>query len=166
MAVRTWVWITIAVLSVLVVGCFAVVGTGIYVVSRQVNVTETSEQAALEEMQQVRARFEGQPPLLARDEHGEISDAELRRRADLGSARTPDTMHVMVWDSSENRLVRLSIPFWMMRLGGTGSYTVDLGEGGVRLDKLRVSPDDLGRAGPGLVLDHQEGRNRILLWTE
>jgi hypothetical protein len=167
MAVRTWVWVTLAVLAVLMVGCFTVVGTGIYLVTQQFEVTEASEQTAAEEIRQVQARFEGQPPLLAVDEEGRLSDAELKRRAALESQRTPETLRVLIWNDREGKLVRLSIPFWLMRLG-SGGYDVDLSDGGnVRVGKVRVDPRELGRAGPGLVLDQQESDGtRILLWTE
>jgi hypothetical protein len=166
MAVRTWVWVTIAVLGVLAVGCFTVIGTGIYMVSRQIEVTETSEQAAVDEMQQVRARFEGQAPFLALDERGRLSDAELKRRAAVESPRAPETLRVMIWDQDENRIMRVSIPFWLMRFSGSG-YDLDLGEDGkVRVGKVRVNPKDLERAGPGLVMDHQEDGSRTPLWTE
>jgi hypothetical protein len=167
MAVRTWVWVTLAVLAVLMVGCFTVVGTGIFLVTQQFEVTETDEQSAAEQMQQVRARFEGQPPMLAADEEGRLNDAELKRRAAAGAAREPERLRVLIWNDREARLVRLSIPFWLMRLG-RGGYEVDLSDGGnLRVGRVRVDPEDLGRAGPGLVLDHQEADGtRILLWTE
>lgn len=80
-------------------------------------------------------------------------------------------LHLVAWEPAEGRLLRIDFPFWFVKLK-TGS-AVNLGTLGAalagdwrRLD-LRVSPGDLERRGPGLVLDHRRPDGaRLLLRTD
>jgi len=80
------------------------------------------------------------------------------------------TLHVLAWEPSTARLLRLDFPFWFVRL--KMNRTLNLGTLGSVLARdwgsldLQVSEDDLSRRGPGLVLAHALPNGaRILLWT-
>jgi hypothetical protein len=65
--------------------------------------------------------------------------------------------------------VRVSIPFWLLRLAPTGKRMSFLSENGVDFDSDRVhlTLEDLERRGPGLILDHIDRQGSlVLVWTE
>ena len=97
-------------------------------------------------------------------EDGEIQ-AEVVRH-DRRSEIRPVTLHVMVWDPDEERLVNVRLPLWVLRFGDNA--TVDFSEADVDIvGDLDVSLEDIDYHGPGLVLDYQdEDPERVLLWTE
>ncbi len=43
---------------------------------------------------------------------------------------------------------------------------MDLKSSEVGLEKLDIKIEDLERAGPSLLVDHTDGRHRLLVWTE
>ena len=69
------------------------------------------------------------------------------------------------WDCNDEELVRVTIPFWMIRMK-PGDINVSSGDGN-RSVRLSLSADDLEGYGPTLLLDHtdEEGYH-LVLWTE
>jgi hypothetical protein len=157
----------IAALVVIVgVGLVAVAG---YVIYQQFafQTTTTSVSSAEDELTQVAARFADQQPLL------EIRDGEpvlnRQRQRPGGTARPIDALHIIVWQPDERRLVKLNIPFWLLRLtsgrpirlSGHGS---DGDSGSIR---LHITARDLERYGPGLVMNHKDvDGKRVLVWAQ
>jgi hypothetical protein len=158
---KTWLWILAGIVGLLMVGCFAVVGTGIYVVSRQVQTAAADADAAEQAFEEVRDRFRGQRPLLVSGQEREGVEA-LRRRAAEYAGPTPENLRVMVWEERDQRLVNITIPFWLLRLGGSGSIQLDEFD----FDRLRVDPRELERAGPLLLLDDRRDDAHVVVWTE
>ena len=80
-----------------------------------------------------------------------------------------ETLRVLAYDPDAEKLVRVSIPFWLLRLAPTNKRMSFLSDNGIDFDSDRVhlSLDDLERRGPGLVVDHTDRRGSLLLvWTE
>jgi hypothetical protein len=77
----------------------------------------------------------------------------------------PVDLHVLVWKASDNQLVNISVPFWVLRLG---NQKMDFLNGhDVNFDQLHLSVADLERIGPALVLDYrQTSGERVLIWTQ
>jgi hypothetical protein len=75
-------------------------------------------------------------------------------------------VHVLAYDPDEGRLVRLSIPFWLLRLK-TGNASIDFNGRKMDLDDLRLSVDDLERFGPTLIAEHKtpEG-SHVIVWSQ
>jgi hypothetical protein len=69
----------------------------------------------------------------------------------------------MVFEPKEERLVRLSIPMWLVRLKASGSLPVELG-----VDRRTVTVDleRIDRLGPALLVDEEIEGARVLIWTE
>jgi hypothetical protein len=116
--------------------------------------------AAFEE---VRQRFATRAPLL--EMHG---TGEARRNAPARDApRTSlSTLHVLAWDAEEEKLARIDIPFWFLRLKET---PIRFGTYASGLDALNISltAAEIERYGPGVIVDiSREGRDRALLWVE
>jgi hypothetical protein len=67
----------------------------------------------------------------------------------------------VAWDAAEQRLVRLTIPLWVMRVGAPKNL------GALHLNDLRISVDDIERHGPGLVVDGRTPEGLpVLVWAE
>jgi hypothetical protein len=81
------------------------------------------------------------------------------------------TLHVLAWQPSAQRLVRVDFPWWFVRLKlsrtvGLGTMVAAVAGDWEGLD-LGVSEDELERRGPALLLDHARADGaRIVLWTE
>ena len=162
---KTWLWILLGLVAIGVVGCFTLVGTGVYVVRKNMKVTPATAESAQDEFARVRAQFADQEPLvqITGSEHA-TPDLEQRLR-DAPKAPEPiSAMHVMVWEEKEGRVVRVSLPMWLIRMGNRDSFKVDAG--GASIERIRISPQDLERLGPTLLVDHRDRRSRVLVWTE
>jgi hypothetical protein len=163
---RGCLWAGLGVAVLLVVVGAAVVGGAAWIIYQGSAVEHgpTTEGEAKARFDEVRRRFHGQAPLVTFDADG---GARVRRRTTDGSS-TPalESFHAMVWKPRERELARMQLPFWLVRLGGSRGK-IDFGPELGNLERLDLSMDDFERAGPGVVLDHQEDDGtQILLWTE
>src|SRR5207249_525554 len=93
---------------------------------------------------------------------------EARRVADIAtSAVRPANLHILAWNPDRGRLARVSVPFWLLRMGH-GKFNLVPSEGsGFTLERLNLDVPDLERIGPALVLDYgAQSGERVLIWTE
>jgi hypothetical protein len=153
---------------VLVVGVGLVATVG-YMIYRQASVqTETvSTDAAEAQFEQVLTRFAGQRPFLQLQADGGDLEAVVEREPSEEHPGDVSSLHVMVWDPHEDKVVRVTMPFWIVRLTGDRPLNVQAGDSRLRINRLRVSARDIERLGPGLILDHVErSGERILIWTD
>lgn len=134
-------------------------------VKRQVEVRDDQRAATFdEESAAVLARLGNLPPLIEDSPNGpRLSAANLERRKTTAGNKRPKDLWVLVWSPDEKKLVRLSVPFWLLRMSPQG---IDIDVQDVDLRKLRLSVDDLERAGPGPLLMTNDGNSRVLVWTE
>lgn len=167
MAVKTWVWIVVGLVALALLAIVALVGAGVYYVARHVDSTTTSAASAADALDAERARFAG-GPLLTIDEHGQTIESRLDA-ARPPAAVAPTAMVVLAWDADEQRLVRIRLPFWLLRLASHGRASIEFGRRGPRvpLERLHLSVADLERLGPVLLVDYQSPTgDRVLVWTE
>lgn len=167
MAKKTpWGWIIFGIVAATVLVGVLFVAVAGFVVYQQfafksVPATERSAEAKFEAMAK---RFEGQKPLLV------IKDGEpVVRMPDPTRKRAPiEALHVMVWDPSEERVVSLSIPFWLIRMTNGRPIRLSTNESGHDVaPHLKITADDLERFGPGLILLHrEEGGERVIVWAQ
>ena len=86
--------------------------------------------------------------------------------ADLPTSTTkPQYLWVLVFDYRDERLVKISLPFWLLRMG---RRKIDFGnDQGFDLDRLNLDVKELERIGPAMVLDHRAtSGERVLIWTQ
>jgi hypothetical protein len=164
-------WISVLIASVIIIGMLAltVVGGTVFFIYRHVHAELTTETAAEQEFAAARVRLDGQQPLI------EVrTDADPVIHHDLipatPSPRRLESLRVLAYDERAGKLVRVSIPFWLLRLlpGKNLSFLNDEGID-VDIDSARVqlTLDDLERRGPGLVLAHKDRRgSKVIVWTE
>ena len=163
--VKTWVWVVAAVVIVGILGLIATAGVGIYFFSRHVETSTASPAVAAQDFGQISARFASQKPLIELDEHGRYLGSNAERQPTAGT-RQPETLRVMAFDPDDGRVVRVGIPFWLLRLKLQGS-SIDFNGNRVQLEDLKLTVEDLERYGSTLVIDHRApSGQRVVVWTE
>jgi hypothetical protein len=164
---RTWVSVLVA--SVIIVGILAAAAIGgtAFFIYRHVNTQFTPNEKADAQFAEARARFAGQRPLL---ELRRGDEPVLHREAipaEMPEAKL-ETLRVLAYDTHAEKLVRVSIPFWLLRLAPSRHVSF-LSDTGIDFDsdRVRLTLDDLERRGPGLILDQADRRgSHVLVWTE
>src|SRR4029079_13195372 len=77
----------------------------------------------------------------------------------------PQTLNVMAFDPHDEKVVRMELPFWLLRLKGAGGR-FDIGRSNVDLARMRITVEDLERYGPILILDQKDTDGaRVLVWA-
>ena len=72
----------------------------------------------------------------------------------------------MAFDSHEKKVIRLALPFWMLRLKSDGGR-FDIGRRNVDLARMHITVEDLERYGPILILDQKDTDGaRVLVWSQ
>lgn len=162
---KTWVWVVIAIAVVCILGLVAVAGIGFYFVSQHIDTKAATPAAAAREFDSVKSGFAGQQPLIELDRRGKFLRANTDRPA-TPHTTVPDQLNLLAFDPSDGRIVRFSLPFWLLRMK-TGGTTIDLNGNRMDLEDLRLSVDDLERYGPALIVDHQApDGDRVLVWSK
>lgn len=151
MAVKKWVWVAGGAAAFLVLLVVALIGFGVYFVSRHVLSGPASLAEAQHEFDRIRAQYAGRPPLI--EFAGEESEPVVHREALSDSAGHLESLDVLAWDPRHPRLVRISIPFWLVRLS-PGRLNIS-GTEPVEFRRLHLTAADLERYGPGILLDFE-----------
>jgi hypothetical protein len=161
--VKTWVWVVVGVIAIGILGIVALAAAGLWFVRSHVDVRQTTAAAATSDFEAVRARFAAQRPLIELDERGEFVHVNTDRPN--GTVR-PQTLNLVAFDADEEKMVRMELPFWLLRLKSSGSHFTMNGES-VDLAKMHLTVEDLERYGPTLILDHKDRKGaHVLVWTE
>ena len=153
---------TILMVIIGIVVCIVIVGAGTltWFYLSVFDSVDADEAVATRSLDEARARFKGQQPIL------ELRDdkvALLRKAPDVASARDLQNVQVLTWNAEEGTLTTLTLPFWLLRLRDSG-VDVSIAADGTR---LTMTMDEVERYGPALVLDHlEEDGSRVLVWTE
>jgi len=151
--VKTWVWVVVGIVVVGVLFVIAGAAAGVYFISRNLETRTVTHADAATEFDAVRARFADQKPLIELDERGELLRSNTDRPAPP-DARRPETLYVMAFDPDDGGLVKMSIPFWLLRFKSKDP-TINFGRDAMSLDELKLTVEDLERFGPTLVLDQR-----------
>jgi hypothetical protein len=166
MAVRlkTWIWILVGFVGLGIVCVVAMAGAGFYFFSRHFDTKVVSRETASSEFERVKVQFTGQKPLIELDERGQFLRANADRAA-RPDARRPDQLYVLAFDPDDERIVKVTIPFWLLRFKPRA--TVDFNGGRLELEDLKLTVEDLERFGPTLIVDHKSTRGeRVLVWSQ
>jgi hypothetical protein len=160
---KTWLWILAAVVGFGVVCVVALAGFGMYFIANNVKFEKSTPTDAGTAFDDARTRFKSEGPLFELDANEQ--PRQLRNLAELPtSSIKTDHLWIMAWDPKDEQIVRVSLPFWMLRFG---RQKVDIGGGGFDFQRLQIDLNDLRRVGPVLVLDYRSGGGeRVMVWTE
>jgi hypothetical protein len=162
MAVKRWVWWILGTLAFFCLITVAGMGACVYFFASHFDAREVTATQAEAEFEAIRARFKDQKPLLEIKRNGQVLVDRLEERAATYKGRKPEALRILAWERGEAKRVRITLPMWLLRMKGT----MDLKSSEVGLEKLNVKIEDLERAGPSLLVDHADGRHRLLVWTE
>jgi hypothetical protein len=165
---KNWLLIILGiVIFVVIVGVAAVVGFG-YWMYKQMGVQVSKVDNPQPAFSEVLSKFEGQRPYI------DVSFADGREEATVHHEMEKPTrasltkLHMLIYDEKDHQIVRMALPFWLLRLGG--NKPINLRQGGSGFDpgvRLTVTVEDLERRGPGLVIDTVGRRGeRVLIWQD
>lgn len=159
---RTWPWVLLGVFAFFVITGVGMALFTVYWVGSHVEIVETPPPDAMKTFDEVRSKFPGQQPLL------QFADGEPTAIAttDTPSTASLHTLHIVAFDDDEGRLVRVDVPFWLLRLKSGpiqfSSYASSFDD-----RKVKLSVADIERRGPGIVLDlAEQNEGRVLIWAE
>lgn len=163
---RSWIPVIIAIIVGIFVIAIVVFGVGAYYIFHHVGIETVSAESAQQQFEEARKPFANQPPLLiVEGRHVRINPAEKERTA--ASGKRIDDLHVLAWDPDEDKLVRLRIPWWLVRMKTGGRVRLNSGTSIFDGDEVSLDIEDLERHGPGLILDaaDRDGQ-RVLIWAQ
>jgi hypothetical protein len=150
----------VIVLAAGVVIGFSIFGVLVYLA---VTVDQATGDAAARHFAAVRAALPPGPPVL------EIDNARTVVRRQTSASTTPVALRrlrVLAYHAEAERLVSADVPFWFLRIKGPAAQYALRGTG-LDLDRLGVTPDELQRYGPAVVVDLvRPNGDRLLVWTE
>lgn len=161
---KTWIWVVVGVAGMGVVTLLAVAGSGVYFVTHHIHSEHATSPDAIHSFQSVLTSLGPARPLYELDAADEPRLVRPFREVPSAAVR-PDTLWLLAFDPEQERLVRVSLPFWLLRIGSR-KMRVMHGSNGFDLERLNLDMDELERIGPALVFDYrnQDGA-RVLLWT-
>ncbi len=161
---RRWPYVVLGIAIVLVfVGIGAVIATVAWF-QENMEVASSTPRDAEAEFDIVRQKFAGREPLL--ELHDGIPRFTKARETTSSASSSLETLNVLVWDPDEEKIFRIGLPFWLLRLKSDpirfGAYASGFDDEGVVL-----RPRDIEKYGAGVILDgtSPEGE-RILLWAQ
>ncbi|HOC16950.1 MAG TPA: hypothetical protein PKK95_01720 [Vicinamibacterales bacterium] len=169
MARRNWIPIVVGIVIFVAIVGIGLIAGAIYLFSRQVEFQTVETAHGEQEFRKLQAGFEGQTPFIELTGDGEFDEARavVHRELAKGTTGEVSTVHIRVWSPEEGKLISLDLPFWMVRLMGSKPINFETGEGGFNRVSLRVTPEELERRGPGLIMNHTAPRGEsVLVWLE
>jgi hypothetical protein len=165
MAMKKWVPIVAGiVIFVVLIGVGLVVGIT-YFFASHVKVESMAPEQGQAEFDRLVARMAGQTPLIELPAPDSDAEPVVHRELETHGTGSISTVHIRVWSQAEKKLAKVDLPFWLMRLGGNKPFTINTGS----LDQLslHVTPEEIDRRGPGLIVLWNSARHsRLLVWTE
>jgi hypothetical protein len=143
----------------------AVAGAGVYFISRHVQAETSSGTEAISSFDRITSALPDRRPLYELDPQ-ERPQLTVPLGGLPASASKSSSLMIQAWNPDDQRLVRLALPFWLLKLG-PDHMSVSRREHGFDFHQLQLDISELERIGPSLVLDYrnQDGL-RVLLWTE
>jgi hypothetical protein len=162
---KTWIWIIVTIAGLCIVSVLAVAAFGIFFVSQHVSTSRATSVDADRRFDEIRATFKDKTPLLEIDSSGQPHP--VRPLHELpGSTVKPESLSILAWNPREGRIAKISLPFWIMRLG-RDKIDISSGDHHFDFDSLDLDVRELERVGPSIVIDiTRASGERVLVWTQ
>lgn len=161
-----WIALGLALVAGMIVVAL-VAGAGFWVYQNLAPAATFVDQPKAEaELEAIRAQFPNRTPLI--DTDPAEGEARIRKDARPGTFTGQlESLHVAAYDTRAGKLVRFTIPFWLIRLAPDGKVSL----GDEALDDLagreKLTVRELEALGPGLLIDEvKPNGDRVLVWTE
>jgi len=163
--VKPWVWIVLGIVGFGLLCVVAIVAAGLFFFTRHIETHEASPADAAKNFEEIRLHFSGQKPLIELDTRGRFLKSNLDRPTPPNAPRLNE-LNVLAFDPDEGRIVKVSIPFWILRLKMRGTK-IDLNGNRMDLEDLKLTVEDLERFGPTLIVDHSSANgDHVLVWSQ
>ena len=147
---------------VLLCGLAGVASFGV-LVWRAVGVEDAPRAEAERRIATARAGLPSKTPLVDLDDQGRVVRI---RSSSAGNVRPVSRLKALAWHAADQRLVSADTPFWFFTLKGPAARYALAGTG-FDLDRLGLTPADLERFGPGVVVDYaSRDGDHLFVWTE
>jgi len=160
---KTWIWIAVSIVVVGFLCVAAIAGFGFYFIRHNVQASKSTSTEAFKAFDEARKPFQDMQPLFELDRRDEPKMTRPLETLPAGATR-PQTMYILAWDPEKERLARVSMPFWMLRLG---RKKIDLTSGGFDFQRLQLDIEQLERVGPIILFDYRpQSGQRVLVWTQ
>ncbi len=161
--VKTWVWVVVGVVVCGILCLVAVAAAGLWFAKSHIDIRSASTESVSDDFARIRKQFSSQKPLIELDDRGHLTRANTDRPA---GTRRPESLNIMAFDPDDEKVVRMEIPFWLLRLKMQGTR-FSVGKDSIDLHELHLTVEDLERFGPTLIVDHK-GRSgeRVLVWSQ
>ena len=158
--------ILLTIIGVFVVLVIVIVGAGIWIARSLFDNVSMDEATATRTMDDVRMRFANAVPVLDFQPQGLTLS---RHPPDTRPPGALTTLHILRWDVHEDRLTRVELPFWLLRLRDSPiDVMYEDASSGLRTrtsTSIRVS--DIERFGPALLVDGPlPDGGRVVAWTD
>jgi hypothetical protein len=130
---------------------------------RAVTVEDAPRAEAERRIAAARAGLPSKAPLVDLDDQGRV----VRMTAfSAGTVRPIARLKALAWHAADQRLVSADTPFWFFKLKGPAARYALTGTG-FDLDRLGLTPADLERFGPGVIVDYaSRDGDHLFVWTE
>jgi hypothetical protein len=160
-----------AVVVVVILFVVAAVGGVAYFVRSHMNTQQVSSETASDEFARTRAHFAGQHPMIERNSRPGDADDDDRyviHHPEAGASHAAlQSLHALAYDRRKEHLVRINVPFWLLRMAPSGKGFSFMNDSDIDLGRTRLTVEDLERHGPGLILDTHDRHNAdVLVWVE
>ena len=130
--------------------------------------SSSDEATAIRSIEEVRRQFKGVRPLIEisqpeKEATGVAWSGELTAKAPATPARAIERVRALAWDAEDATLTTFTLPWWLIQMT-SDPIDLEIGETG---KKLRLTPEDIEKYGPALVVDHTEpDGSRVIVWTD
>jgi hypothetical protein len=162
---RIWLWIIVGGLSAGAIILVSAAGAGMYFISHHVEAAHASGADAISAFDAVLASLHSPRPLYEIDADDRLRVSRAIEDLPTGSSH-PQSLRILTFDPDDQRLVHVSLPFWMLRLT-RAKFHVTGADRAFDLRRLNLDGAELQRIGPALVLDFRDREGaRVLLWTQ
>ena len=166
MATKKWVPIVVGIVIFVVLVGVGLIGSLVYFVRRDVKVQTDDGRGGAGRVRSARRRGW---PARSRSSSCPPRTRTACRSSTASSRRTAPGRSRPCTSASgprrQKKLARVDLPFWLMRLGGNKPFTVNAGP--LNDVTLHVTPEEIDRRGPGLIVLWTTSRDaRLLVWTE
>lgn len=162
---RRWPYVVLGIAVLLVFVGIGVIVAGIAWFQENMEVQTSTERDATTEFDAIRQKFGGREPLLVME--GDVPRySKARVEPPVKDGATLSTFNILAWDPDEEKLARITLPFWLLRMKSDpiqfSAYASGLDEGDVNL-----RPEDIEKYGAGVILDTGTASGeRVLLWAQ
>jgi hypothetical protein len=152
------------------VGVAVVGGLGYYIFQQfGMHATFLKREDAVQQLDAVRARFAGQSPKIAIRE-ADDGKPNVTLTKPVASPVSLTSLHVTAYDASKDKLVEMTIPFWLLRMVPEGGNMQMNGEevlNHLSTPSGKLTAKDIEALGPGLLVDEtRRDGTRVIIWSE